>query len=130
MNEAREEKPTATTDLPLQAQLMGSLALVCILSVIAGVIGYATFDGASLENTMKSKSNMYATSMSSQLGGAMVTGDAQLAAGRHRTDQERPQRVRRRGVRARRSPARGPRPLSRRRSSARKTRNSPMTVCW
>ena len=79
MNEAREEQPIATTDLPLQAQLMGSLALVCILSVIAGVIGYATFDGASLENTMKSKSNMYATSMSSQLGGAMVAGDAQFA---------------------------------------------------
>jgi signal transduction histidine kinase len=79
MNESREEKPTATTDLPLQAQLMGSLALVFILSAIAGVVGYATFDGASLENTMKSKSSMYAASMSAQLGGAMATSDAELA---------------------------------------------------
>ena len=37
----------ATTDLPLQAQLMGSLALVLLLSGIAGVIGYATFDSVS-----------------------------------------------------------------------------------
>ena len=36
----------ATTDLPLQRQLMGSLALVLVLSMIAGIMGYATFDSS------------------------------------------------------------------------------------
>jgi hypothetical protein len=45
MNDVRQvdtATENATTDLPLQAQLMGSLALVFILSAIAGLVGYAT----------------------------------------------------------------------------------------
>ena len=42
MNDAPAPEP-ATTDLPLQAQLMGSLALVFILSAIAGLIGCYLF---------------------------------------------------------------------------------------
>ena len=91
MNEAREEKPIvnspadaaspehATTDLPLQVQLMGSLALVFVLSAIAGVVGYATFDSTSLENSARAKATMYSSNLSSQLYGAVATGDAGLA---------------------------------------------------
>jgi signal transduction histidine kinase len=68
-----------TTDLPLQAQLMGSLALVLILSSIAGVIGYATFDSSSLENSARSKATMYTSNLTAQLYGAVATGDAGLA---------------------------------------------------
>ena len=56
-----------TTDLPLQTQLMGSLALVFILSGIAGVLGYATFDATSLENSARAKSTMYSSNLSSEL---------------------------------------------------------------
>jgi signal transduction histidine kinase len=69
----------ATTDLPLQTQLMGSLALVLILSAIAGVIGYATFDGTSLENSARAKSTMYAANLTANLYGPVATGDAGLA---------------------------------------------------
>ena len=69
----------ATTDLPLQAQLMGSLALVFILSAIAGLIGYATFDSSSLEASMRAKSTMYASNLTSQLFGAVATMDPVLA---------------------------------------------------
>jgi signal transduction histidine kinase len=69
----------ATTDLPLQAQLMGSLALVLILSAIAGVIGYATFDGTSLENSARAKATMYASNLTQQLYGAVAMSDVQLA---------------------------------------------------
>ena len=89
MNETREpveDAPAewvapahATTELPLQAQLMGSLALVLILSVIAGVIGYATFDGKSLENSAQAKATMYASNLTQQLYGAVSTGDVTLA---------------------------------------------------
>ena len=50
MNDRPAEEVPATTDLPLQAQLMGSLALVFVLSAIAGIIGYATFDGSVLDH--------------------------------------------------------------------------------
>ena len=81
MNDARQEeaKQHATTDLPLQAQLMGQLALVFILSAVAGVVGYATFDGTSLENSVRAKSTMYASNLTAQLYGAVGTGDAGLA---------------------------------------------------
>jgi signal transduction histidine kinase len=69
----------ATTDLPLQAQLMGSLALVFILSAVAGVVGYATFDGTSLENSARAKATMYASNLTSQLYGAVATNDVTLA---------------------------------------------------
>jgi len=88
MNDVRTEEqpqpelPTtepATTDLPLQAQLMGSLALVLILSAIAGLIGYATFDGTSLENSARAKATMYASNLTQQLYGAIATSDVTLA---------------------------------------------------
>jgi len=82
MNDASTELATgkhATTDLPLQAQLMGSLALVLVLSALAGVVGYATFDPAALEATAQAKSAMYASNLSSQLYGAVATGDPVLA---------------------------------------------------
>src|SRR6188508_877129 len=69
----------ATTDLPLQAQLMGSLALVLLLSVIAGVIGYATFDSTSLENSARAKTTMYASNLTQQLYGAVAMGDVTAA---------------------------------------------------
>ena len=67
----------ATTDLPLQAQLMGSLALVLLLSAIAGVIGYATFDSSSLERDYNSRqmgaarAQSYHTSRPAFHGGGM-----------------------------------------------------------
>jgi signal transduction histidine kinase len=91
MNDARIEDLTggspaepaasehATTELPLQAQLMGSLALVLILSAIAGVVGYATFDGTNLENSARAKVTMYASNLTSQLYGAVATSDAAIA---------------------------------------------------
>ena len=79
MNDETSASEHATTDLPLQAQLMGSLALVFILSAIAGVVGYATYDSRALETSIRAKSTMYATNLSSQLYGAVATGDAVLA---------------------------------------------------
>src|SRR4051812_906298 len=86
MNDAHKhsgsrEAPTghATTDLPLQAQLMGSLALVLLLSGIAGVIGYATFDSTSLENSARAKTTMYASNLTLQLYGAVAMSDVVAA---------------------------------------------------
>jgi signal transduction histidine kinase len=76
MNDAHKH---ATTDLPLQAQLMGSLALVLLLSAIAGVIGYATFDSSSLENSARAKTTMYASNLTQQLYGAVAMGDVTAA---------------------------------------------------
>jgi len=76
MNDAHKH---ATTDLPLQAQLMGSLALVLLLSAIAGVIGYATFDSSSLENSARAKTTMYASNLTQQLYGAVAMGDVTSA---------------------------------------------------
>ena len=73
------EAPPATTELPLQAQLMGSLALVLVLSTIAGLLGYATFDGRSLENSVRAKASMYATNLTQQLYGPMQMRDAMVA---------------------------------------------------
>jgi signal transduction histidine kinase len=69
----------ATTDLPLQAQLMGSLALVFILSSLVGLVGYATFDSRILEGNLQAKSTMYAANLQSQLYGAVATMDTVLA---------------------------------------------------
>jgi signal transduction histidine kinase len=69
----------ATTELPLQAQLMGSLALVFIMSLIAGVVGYVTYDTGVLETSIRAKSVMYATTLTSQLHGPVATGDPALA---------------------------------------------------
>src|SRR5690242_3298438 len=80
MNDARRDSPqNTTTDLPLQAQLMGSLALVLILSAIAGLMGYVTFDASSLEDGVKAKATVYASNLNTQLYGAVATGDAGLA---------------------------------------------------
>jgi signal transduction histidine kinase len=82
MNDVRKDETVAehaTTDLPLQAQLMGSLALVFILSAIAGIGGYATFDSSSLEASARAKSTMYASNLTSELYGAVATMDTVLA---------------------------------------------------
>ena len=82
MNDVRKEETAtqhATTDLPLQAQLMSSLALVFILSAIAGLIGYATFDSTTLDDSVRAKSTMYAANLTSQLYGAVATMDPVLA---------------------------------------------------
>ncbi|HTU65077.1 MAG TPA: ATP-binding protein [Steroidobacteraceae bacterium] len=79
MGHSEELQEQATTDLPLQRQLMGSLALVLVLSAIAGVIGYVTFDATTLENGARAKSTMYASNLASNLYGAVATGDAGLA---------------------------------------------------
>ena len=72
-------KEHAKTDLPLQAQLMGSLALVFILSALAGLVGYATFDSTSLEASARAKSTMYSSNLTQQLYGAVATLDPTLA---------------------------------------------------
>src|SRR5688572_1213687 len=69
----------ATTDLPLQAQLMGSLALVFVLSAIAGAVGYATYDSTSLEDGVHAKHAMYTANLTSQLYGAVAMSDVTLA---------------------------------------------------
>ena len=82
MTEARTEGAApehATTELPLQAQLMGSIALVFILSSIAGLVGYATFDATSLENSARAKTLMYSSNLTSQLYGAVAMNDTVLA---------------------------------------------------
>src|SRR5262245_52606956 len=81
MTDERKEEAgkNATTDLPLQAQLMGSLALVFILSTVAGLVGYATFDATSLENSARAKATMYASNLTAQLYGAISTNDMVLA---------------------------------------------------
>ena len=58
-----------TTDLPLQTQLMGSLALIFILSSIAGIVGYATFDATSLENSARAKATRLSASASNSAAG-------------------------------------------------------------
>jgi signal transduction histidine kinase len=58
---------------------MGSLALVFIMSLIAGVVGYLAYDTSVLESSIRAKSAMYATTLSSQLYGPVATGDAVLA---------------------------------------------------
>ncbi len=40
---------------------MGSLALVLILSAIAGIVGYATFDSRILQTSVEAKAGVYAT---------------------------------------------------------------------
>jgi signal transduction histidine kinase len=82
MNDDRKEAAAAeqaTTDLPLQAQLMGSLALVFILSAVAGLIGYATFDTRSLEKAVESKASVYASTLTSQGYNAMLSENPKLA---------------------------------------------------
>ena len=80
MNEAHAgAHGQVTTDLPLQTQLMGSLALVFILSAIAGIVGYATFDATSLENSARAKATMYASNLASQLYGAAALDDTRYA---------------------------------------------------
>jgi len=79
MGTQEEVRETATTDLPLQRQLMGSLALVLVLSAIAGIIGFATFDDSQLETSIRAKSNLYASNLSSSLYGAIATSDTVLA---------------------------------------------------
>jgi signal transduction histidine kinase len=69
----------ATTELPLQAQLMGSLAMVLVMSLVAGIVGYATYDGTVLETSIRAKSAMYATTLTSQLHGPVSTAAPQLA---------------------------------------------------
>jgi len=69
----------ATTELPLQTQIMGSLALVLILSTVAGLMGYLTFDGKSLENSVRTKATMYATNLTQQLYGPLSMSDAMVA---------------------------------------------------
>jgi signal transduction histidine kinase len=83
MNDASTELTVdaehVTTDLPLQVQLLGSLALVFILSALAGILGYATFDGSTLEASASAKATMYASNLSSELYGAVATADTVLS---------------------------------------------------
>jgi len=80
MGTSEEVKEQVTTDLPLQRQLMGSLALVLVLSAIAGIIGYATYDSSQLDNSLRSKTELYATTLGANLYGPVATADAVSAA--------------------------------------------------
>jgi signal transduction histidine kinase len=79
MDNARKEKPAATTDLPLQAQLMGSLALIIVLSGLAGVVGFLTFDTATLQKSVEAKAGVYAANLASQLYNPIYAEDASMA---------------------------------------------------
>jgi signal transduction histidine kinase len=81
VTDAQDRPPaaSATTDLPLQAQLMGSLALVIVLSAIAGLLGYLAFDSQTLQKSVEAKAGVYATTMSAQLYGAISLEDPELA---------------------------------------------------
>jgi signal transduction histidine kinase len=74
-----ESQDHATTDLPLQSQLMGSLALVFVLSAVAGIVGYATFDPSTLEASVKAKAGVYSANLTASLYGAVSTNDMVLA---------------------------------------------------
>jgi signal transduction histidine kinase len=50
------------------------------MSAVAGVVGYATFDASSLEASIRAKSTMYASNLTSQLYGAVATMDPVLAS--------------------------------------------------
>jgi signal transduction histidine kinase len=79
MNDRNENAAQATTDLPLQAQLMGSLALVFLLSAVAGLAGYFTFDATSLEKGVAAKANVYVSTLTNQGYNAVATSDPKLA---------------------------------------------------
>jgi signal transduction histidine kinase/uncharacterized membrane protein affecting hemolysin expression len=82
MNDPRKPESDgapATTDLPLQAQLMGSLALVIVLSAIAGFMGYVTYDSTNLEKSVEAKAGVYATNMAARLHSSIVYEDEKLA---------------------------------------------------
>jgi signal transduction histidine kinase len=69
----------ATTDLPLQAQLMGSLALVLFLSAIAGIVGYVTFNARNLQTSVEAKAGVYAANLAVQLHNPVAASDPALA---------------------------------------------------
>jgi PAS domain S-box-containing protein len=82
MNDSRSEDlnpSAATTDLPLQAQLMGSLALVIILSALAGWVGYLTYNSAPLEKSVAAKAGVYAANLASLLHSPIAYEDPELA---------------------------------------------------
>jgi len=82
MNDVRHQTAAAaqaTTDLPLQAQLMGSLALVFILSAVAGLVGYATFNTSTLEKSVEAKASVYASTLTSQIYNAIAADDPKFA---------------------------------------------------
>jgi signal transduction histidine kinase len=81
MSDLRKEGSgkTATTELPLQSQLMGSLALVLVLSAIAGFIGYATFDARNLQTSVEAKAGVYAANLAAQLHNPIAAEDAAMS---------------------------------------------------
>jgi signal transduction histidine kinase len=81
MNDSRKQGTAAaqaTTDLPLQAQLMGSLALVIILSALAGLVGYFTYDSSTLEKSVQAKAGVYASTLAAQLYNPVAADDPRL----------------------------------------------------
>jgi signal transduction histidine kinase len=81
MSEASKQHAgrTATTELPLQTQLMGSLALVLVLSAIAGLVGYFSYDSRTLQTSVEAKAGLYAANLASQLHNPVVAQDRALA---------------------------------------------------
>jgi signal transduction histidine kinase len=82
MNDTRKQDAVtapATTDLPLQTQLMGSLAMVIILSVIAGLVGFATYDSSTLEKSVQAKAGVYASNLAAQLYNPVASENPALA---------------------------------------------------
>jgi signal transduction histidine kinase len=75
----KEAGKNATTDLPLQSQLMGSLALVLILSAIAGIIGYVTFDARNLQTSVEAKAGVYSTNLAAQLYNPIAADDSAMS---------------------------------------------------
>ena len=58
---------------------MGSLALVVILSAIAGLVGYLAYDTTTLEKSVQAKAGVYSTNMAAQLHAAVSLEDPALA---------------------------------------------------
>ncbi len=74
-----QKQTAATTDLPLQAQLMGSLALVILISALAGIVGYFTYDTATLQKSVEAKAGVYASNLAAQLYNPIYSEDAEMA---------------------------------------------------
>jgi signal transduction histidine kinase len=58
---------------------MGSLALVVILSAIAGLVGYLAYDTTTLERSVQAKAGVYSTNMAAHLHAAVSLEDPALA---------------------------------------------------
>ena len=108
---------------------MGSLALVFILSAVAGLVGYATFDSSVAREQRARQGRVYAVDARPRSSTARWPPTTRARGSGHRAAAERSQRLRRRGLRRRRTAARGSRPVSADAGRRRATRSSTTIAC-